>query len=397
MSESTEPGAEAPRSNVTRLQYGDKQIHLIGTAHISQASVDEVTAVIRELKPDTVCVELDQGRFEALTQDNRFEKLDILKIVREDRALSVLASLTLTGFQRRLGKKLGVSPGAELLAAVRTAEAVGAQLVLADRDVQATFKRSWANLRGADRAYLFLMLGGSFFSSNEISSEQLEAMKDRDTIGEIMQEFARAMPPLQVPLIEERDRYLMSMIREAEGKLIVGVVGAAHVNGMVGFLHEPVDRNALLELPQPTRGDKLRPWFIPVLVLGTCAIVAGASAEAALRLGLYWCIPIALATFVAATVAGAHPLSLLVATLTAPLLRLNPLRRKNGPAVHLEARLRKPTPEQRRDVRDAILSLKEMRNNPFTRVLLVAMGIELGGRLGALVGLVLVLIKSWWP
>jgi pheromone shutdown-related protein TraB len=396
MSEAQDPSHTVAKSNVTRLQLGDKQIHLIGTAHISQSSVEEVRRVISELRPDTVCVELDQNRYEALTQDNRFEKLDIEKIVAEDRALSVLAALTLTAFQRRMGKKLGVTPGAELLAAVQSAEAVGAKLVLADRDVQATLKRSWASLSGWERANMSFVMVSSFFVSHELSAEQLEAMKDKDTIGELMHEVARAMPSLQLPLIEERDRYLMSMIQEAEGKVIVGVVGAAHVSGMVQELGKSVDRQALCELPTPTVGDKVRPWFVPAIALGTVLLVAPSVEPARLiDFALAWCLPIAAATAVGALLAGAGPFTLLAAMVTAPFLRLNPLRRKNGLAVRIEARWRKPSLEQRRDVKEAMLSLSGMRRNAFTRVLLVALGIELGGRIGALVGLVLVMLKAW--
>jgi pheromone shutdown-related protein TraB len=385
-----------PRSNVTVLQFEGRTIHLIGTAHISQDSVDEVQRVIAELRPDTVCVELDQGRFDALTQEHRFEKLDIKKIVRENRALAVLASLTLTAFQKRIGKKLGVSPGAELLAAVRATDAVGAKLVLADRDVQATLKRSWASLRGSDRAQLMFVMVGSFFSSNEISAEQVEAMKDKDTIGELMQEFARAMPPLQIPLIDERDRYLMSTMQEAPGKLIVGVVGAAHVPGMVRWLGKPVDRKALSELPKPTLSSKLRPWLLPLAVVGTVALIAPKlDFIGHIDLLEAWLIPTAGFTLLGALLAGANPVTLLVAALSAPFVRLNPLRQNNSPAVAVEAWLRNPSVEQRRDVGEAILTMGGMRRNAFTRVLLVAAGVEFGGRLGALVGLILVLLRAW--
>src|SRR5690606_26793464 len=137
--------------HVTELRYGDKEIYLIGTAHVSQKSVEEVERVIQEIRPDTVCVELDEQRHRMLVDQDAWKKLDIFQVIRQKRVLFLLSSLALGAYQRKLGEKLGVSPGAELLAGVKAAEEVGAQVVLADRDVQATLKRTWANLSFWDK------------------------------------------------------------------------------------------------------------------------------------------------------------------------------------------------------------------------------------------------------
>src|SRR5690606_31528412 len=137
--------------HVTRLSYQDKEILLIGTAHVSKRSVDEVRRVILEERPDTVCVELDAGRYKMLMDKSVWQKLDVFQVIRQKRVLFLLSSLALGAYQRRMGEKLGVSPGAELLAGVEAAEEVGAEVVLADRDVQATLKRTWANLSFWDK------------------------------------------------------------------------------------------------------------------------------------------------------------------------------------------------------------------------------------------------------
>ncbi len=373
--------------NVTRLSYEGRDIHLIGTAHVSQRSVDEVKRVIEEVKPDTVCVELDQMRYEAMTDEHRFRKLNIFQIIREKKVLFLLSSLVLTSFQRRMGEKLGVKPGAELLAGVTTARQVGAELVLADRDIQATLKRSWANLSFWNKMQLLSVMIGSFFASNEITEEQIEELKDRDTINEMMGEFAKHMPQLQTPLIDERDRYLMSCIQEAPGKTIVAVVGAGHVNGMVGYLGTEVDREALSVIPSPSLLSRSLKWVIPVIILS--AFYWGYrehSGQGLIEMLYAWILPNSIGAAVFSAAAGATPLTILIAAIASPITSLNPTIGAGMVAALVEAWRRRPTVEDCEGINDAILSIKGMYQNQFTRVLLVAVGATLGSALGAYVG-----------
>ncbi len=373
--------------NVTRLSYQGRDIHLIGTAHVSQRSVEEVQRVIREVRPDTVCVELDKMRYEAMTDEHRFRKLNIFQIIREKKVLFLLASLVLSSFQRRMGEKLGVKPGAELLAGVTTAEEVGAELVLADRDIQATLKRSWANLSFWNKMQLLSVMIGSFFASNEITEEQIEELKDRDTINEMMGEFAKHMPQLQTPLIDERDRYLMSAIQEAPGKTIVAVVGAGHVNGMVGYLGSEVDREALSVIPKPTILSRSLKWIIPTIIL--TAFYWGYrqhSGQGLIEMLYAWILPNSVGAALFAAIAGATPLTILIAAIASPITSLNPTIGAGMVAALVEAWRRNPTVEDCEGINDAILSIKGMYQNQFTRVLLVAVGATLGSALGAYVG-----------
>ncbi len=373
--------------NVVHLQYEGRDIHLIGTAHVSQRSVEEVTRVIRELKPDTVCVELDQTRYESMIDEHRFRKLNIFQIIREKKVLFLLSSLMLSSFQRKMGEKLGVKPGAELLAGVRTAEEVGAELVLADRDIQATLKRSWANLGFFNKLQLLSTMIASVFTTQEITEEQIEELKDRDTINEMMGEFAKHMPEIKTPLIDERDLYLMSSIREAPGKTIVAVVGAGHVTGMIKHLNTPVDREQLSVIPPTSLLTRSLKWVIPAIIL--CAFYFGYQKHEgeALEQMLYaWIIPNSIGAALFAAIAGATPITILVAAIASPITSLNPTVGAGMVAALVEAWRRKPTVEDCEGVGDAVLSLRGMYANPFTRVLLVAVGATLGSALGAYVG-----------
>ena len=195
-------------SNVTRLELGGREIFVVGTAHVSRKSVEEVRRVIDELRPDSVCVELDQARYETLSDDTRWQRLDVLDIVRGDRAGLFLSSLVFSGFQKRLGDKLGVRPGTEMLAAVDEARRIGAEVVLADRDIQATLMRCYRSLGPIDRTKVLAVLGMLPFAAADIDEAQVEKLKDRETMVDVMATFAREMPALETPLITERDHFI---------------------------------------------------------------------------------------------------------------------------------------------------------------------------------------------
>lgn len=377
----------APPSNVTRLSHQGKDIYLIGTAHISQRSVEEVQRVIRQVKPSTVCVELDEMRYETMLDGNRFRNLDIFQVIKQKKVLFLLSSLVLSSFQRKMGERLGVRPGAELLTAIETAKEIGAEVVLADRNVQATLKRSWANLGFLDKVRLIGVLFGGFFASHEISEEQVEQLKERDTINEAMTEFARHMPRLQVPLIDERDRYLMSRIQEAPGPTIVGVVGAAHVSGMTQYLGASIDRVELSTIPKPTFLSQAVKWIIPAIILFAFYFGWREHRGEGLQQMLYaWVIPNAVGAALLSALAGARPLTVVVAGVASPITSLNPTIGAGIVAGLVEAWLRKPNVADCEGINDAMLSLGSMYRNRFTRVLLVAVGATLGSALGAWVG-----------
>jgi pheromone shutdown-related protein TraB len=369
----------ATSNNVTVVTYQDKTIYLVGTAHVSQRSVEEVHRVIHEVQPNTVCVELDRARYETLTDIRRFRNLDIFEIIRNDKLTFTLGSLVLTSYQRRMGAKLGVVPGAELLAGVHAAREVGARVVLADRDVQITLKRSWARLSVSDRSQLMLAMVASLFaSSTEISEEQIEALKNRDNIQETMAELAKHMPRLQVPLIDERDRYLMSTIREAEGPVIVGVVGAGHVGGMLEYVHADIDRQELCILPTEPRFARFKPWLLPGLFLGLVVWAAArGTVNVAHEMLLTWVLTVALTSATAAVALGSKLVTALSVAVLSPWTTLVPIVKTRTVAAWVEAYLRKPTEHEREKINDALLSFRDMRANPFIRILLVGVTVGL--------------------
>lgn len=381
--------------NVTVLEGDGRTIYLVGTAHISKKSVEEVRRTIEAVRPDTVCVELCKTRHEAMIDPARWRKLDVFQVIRQRKVLFLLANLGLSAYQRRLGETLGVEPGAELREAVTAAADVGAELVLADRDIQATLKRTWANLGFFTRLKVLGSLFDGFFAKEEpLTEADLEKLKERDHLGDMMKAFARELPQVKAPLIDERDAYLMSAIEEAPGRKIVAVVGAGHVEGMVARQGERADRDALSVIPKPSPWVGLIKWIIPALMIAAFWFGWREHRETGLyELVMAWLIPNSVAAGVLTLLAGGKLLSIATAIVASPITSLNPTIGAGMVVGLVEAWLRKPTVEDCERLNRDMLTWRGMFKNPFSRVLIVAVAATIGSALGAWIGATLVLTR----
>ena len=375
--------------NVTILEDGDKTYYIVGTAHVSDRSVAEVEQVIEAVQPDAVCVELCDARYRALMDEDRWKKLDIFKVIKEGKTLFLLANLAIGAYQRRLGAELGVKPGAELLAGVKKAEDVGAKVALVDRDIHVTLRRTWANLGFFKKLGLLGAIMESLVTrKQDVGAADIEALKEQAHLSEMLEEFAEALPDVKVPLIDERDQYLMSGIEATEGQKIVAVVGAAHVPGMRTHFNTPVDRVALEVLPPKRKIWGLLKYVIPAVILA--AFVFGYQKNAGQGLQemvTAWILPNSVFCAILTAIAGGKVLSVLTAFIASPITSLNPLLGAGLVVGLAEAWFRKPTVEDAERINDDFQSVKGMYRNPFTRVLLVAVAATLGSAMGAWVGL----------
>jgi len=380
----------AAEGNVTRLEHNGREIFIVGTAHVSKKSAEEVRRVIGELRPDSVCVELDSARCEALSDETRWGRIDAREILRTDRAGLFLASLLFSAFQKRLGDRLGVRPGAEMLAAIEAAREVGAEIVLADRSIQATLMRCYRSLGVVDRAQIVLVLGMLPFAAADIDEAQVEKLKSKEMMGDVMETFAREMPRLQVPLIDERDRYLMASVEAASGHRVVAVVGAAHVPGMTRHLGEGADLAALSVIPPPAASSRALAWLSPLLLAGlvTFAVSRGLPVNSIAGLIGRYAGPSACGAVLLAAASGGGLATMVLTLIVAPVTLAVPgvpLGKLSGLA---QTWSRPPLPEHGMALRSDVLSPAKARKNPFVRALLVAVATPFGRSSGAAVGFV---------
>lgn len=397
MADAAEPGdGRAVVDHVTRVVRDGKEIYLLGTAHVSKRSVEEVRLAIDELRPDTVAVELDETRYETLADESRFGRVDLSAILSAGKAGLYLSSLLFAGFQKRIGDRLGVRPGAEMLAAVEAARRVGATVVFADRDVQVTLMRCYRSLGPIDKAQVVFVLLMLPFAAGDVNEEEVERLKQRETIGDVMTTFAEQMPSLKTPLIDERDRYLAASITRSPGRRVLAVVGAAHIPGVERRIDEDTD-TTLIELipPPPARTRILRSIFpLFALALVTAWALGLVTPDAALGTAIRLVAPAAGLAAVLAIVAGASAVTALLCVLLAPLTLVVPLVRFDHAVGTIEARLRPMTPADGLRARDDVLAPASARKSRFLRPLLVAVLGSFGRTMGAVIGLLWALLHA---
>ncbi len=383
---------ELPAS-VTTMKRGDTTFYVVGTAHVSQKSVDDVKATIDAVHPDVVCVELCKSRYDALTKDSAFRDLDVFKVVREGKTLYLLGHLALASYQRRIGASLGVQPGAELVTATKTAEKRNIPVELIDRDINTTLRRTWRNIGLWRRLTLMwsLVSGGDEEASDGkgVTAETVENLKEPKALSEMLTELGRAVPEIKGPLVDERDQYLVSKMREAgEGKkTVVAVVGAAHVPGMTKQLNEPIDRAALEKIPPAALWWRIAKWLVPAIFLGILIYVAKVSDfDTFAKTMLAWIIPTSIGAGLFTALAGASPFSVGAAMLASPVARVYPLVRTGIVVGIVEAWRRKPSVADCERLPDDTQTMKGFWKNPVTRILIIAVCAGLGALIGFGVG-----------
>ena len=373
--------------SITRVALGEREIILVGTAHVSRESVEDVTRIIAEEKPDRVCVELDEGRYRSMAEGSTWQNLDIGKVLREGKGFLLLANLVLGSFQRRLGSDLGVKPGEEMLAAVNAAKELSIPFSLCDRQIHTTLRRAWARTSFWGKNKMLAAMLSSVFTSEKLTSEEIEGLKQKDMLQSMLDELAGYLPAAKEVLIDERDTYLAEKIGRAEGRRIVAVVGAGHVPGIVMYLNsmgsEPRDLSTLESIPQKKLLSKLAPWIIPALLVVLFGLGFLRSGwQMSLEMALKWLLANGGLAAAGSLLAFAHPLTIVVAFVGAPIATLNPFVGIGLFTGIAEAFLRKPRVKDFENLQTDVASFRGFYTNRVTHILLVFLLSSLGGMIG---------------
>jgi pheromone shutdown-related protein TraB len=371
---------------VHHLTYEGKSILLVGTAHVSQQSVDLVKQTISDNHPDTVCVELCAGRFQTLRQKERWQDMDIIKVIKEKKATLLLFNLVLAAFQKRIAAKLNIKPGQEMIQAIESAESMGAQIHLADRDVRTTLSRTLRLMGWYTRIKLIFQLMLSLGEADEIQAEDVERLKQQDVLEAVLSEVGQSLPSIRKTLIDERDQYLAAKIRTAPGNKIVAVVGAGHVPGILRHWDQTVDLAQLDLLPPPSKFGRCIKWAIPLIILGLMVygFVVGGS-RAGTDMLAWWIAANGILAGLGALLALAHPLTICSSVVAAPLTSLNPMIAAGWVSGLVEAFSRKPKVRDLETLQEDILSFRGFWRNKVTRILLVVVFTNIGSSIGTFV------------
>ncbi|GAB4231657.1 MAG: TraB/GumN family protein [Acidobacteriota bacterium] len=368
------------------VQLGEREIILLGTAHVSRRSVEEVRDVIAREKPDVVAVELDEQRLRNLLDPEQWKRTDVVAVIRQGKALLLLSSLLMASIQRRIGKQLGVEPGAELREAVEQGRRSGAHIELIDRDIRITLRRAWKRIRLRERFKVLFQMVGGLFAADELDAETIESLKQDEKLGDVLEMLADEFPAVKGVLIDERDRYMAEKLRRISARKIVAVVGAGHVPGILRELERPQDLSVLEAVPPRSPWARILQWGIPLVVLAMLAagFINGSTAQSWENVKIWFLVNGVLSAAGAALAFG-HPVTILSAFLAAPLTSLNPLIAAGWVAGLVQALVRRPRVEDFQGLPEAITSLRGFWRNAVTRILLVVAFANLGSMLGTFI------------
>jgi len=234
------------------------RVYLIGTAHFSKESCEDVSLVIQSVQPDIVMVELCKARTNILHLDEETileeaQNLDFdksLEIIRSQGTVQGVMYLLLLSMSAHLTKELGMAPGGEFRRAFTEAKKVpGCMVHLGDRPINITLKRALAALSPWQK----MRLGWNILTSRDsITKEDVEKCKDRDLLENMLAEMAGEFPALSKVFVAERDLFLAHSLQMAADAIpvhalgpdgqkqegfvpptIVGVVGIGHMPGII--------------------------------------------------------------------------------------------------------------------------------------------------------------------
>ncbi len=374
---------------LSRIKLGEKEIILVGTAHISKVSVELAEKTIEEEKPDIVGVELDELRLHQLLGGNRWENTNVLTLIQQGQAGLVLLNLYLAGLQRQLGEKVGVKPGEEMLVAVKKAQEKKIPLLLLDRSLQITMKRALASISFLEK----IKLGGSlivglFGEETKIDEKKIEEMKQTDLITKLMEELSKQYPKLKKTLVDERDVYISHALIQSPGKKIVAIVGAGHVNGILSHLlaHKEGRKDQLIPLQELTivptkKKTRYGEWCILLAFIGIIIwLFWQKGVELSLQFFLFWFVGHGILAALGALLGGAHWTTAIGVFLTAWFAALHPLIAAGWIAAGLEAKRNSPNVKDFTNL-NQLNSISAFRKNRVTQILLITVLCNLGSML----------------
>ncbi len=316
---------------------------LLGTAHVSRKSVEDVDRLFREHKPDTVCVELCDSRYQSLRDPDRWKKLDLARVIKDGKIGLLASSLILSAFQKKIGETTGARPGDEMVRAADLAVKAGVRLVLADREVRITLSRAWRQVGLWSKMWLASNLFASLLVKEDIEEEEIERLKQEDVLVELFTSLPPRYQSVREIIIDERDKYLAGRILQAargeaqivnaaEGsngkqkpqsgaaKTVLVVIGAGHLQGVARTIEDNavVDFAALEHVP-PTRKWRTLLTFLGFSAVALAVSAYGVRAANVQEITITWIISRALGAGLGTLLAGAHPVTILVTAALAPI------------------------------------------------------------------------------
>ncbi|MCX6801168.1 MAG: TraB/GumN family protein [Candidatus Diapherotrites archaeon] len=375
---------------IERIKLKDREIILVGTAHISKESIKLVEETIDKENPDIIGIELDKERIQQLLSGQKWEQMNIVEVVKSGKTHLFLLNVLLSNIQKQLGIKVGVKPGAEMLVAVRKAQEKKIPIQLLDRDVRITLKRAFDGMKLIEKLKLgYSIIAGMFGYGEKITAEKIEELKQEDVMNKLMKELGGQLPSIKHVLVDERDLYIAEMIKRSPAKKIVAVVGAGHLKGIKETILEDkkVNLTELETTPKKTNYFAIIGYLIPFLFISMVAYAFWVKGiETTVSVLAAWFLVTGGCSAIGALLARAHPLSIITAFLAAPFTTLHPLLAAGWFSALAETRFNPPKVIDFENLSN-ISSISGFYKNKVTHLLIVAALTNLGATIGTLVAL----------
>ena len=371
--------------NVIKIDYNGKEIYLVKTAHVSKDSIEDVRQTIEEINPDSICIELDEGRYQRLKNPDDYRETNIIDVIKKKEVGMMLVNTILASFQRRMAKSLGSNSGGEMMEAIRLSEENNINLVLADRSIKTTFSRIWNELDSKEKFKLLEAIIESIFTDEEITEEDLAKLKEADALEAALSEVSEQFPTVKRVLVDERDQYLTEKIRTAPGEKVVAIIGAAHSLGIQKYIDTPIDTDKLDEVKKHKSVWTYVRYAIPALLILLTVITIINNKDAGFAQIKSWILWNGCLSAFGVILAHGHLLSVLTALVMAPVTSLNPLLASGWFAGIVEATIRKPKIKDFEDLAEDTATFKGFFKNQFTRILLVVVFANIFSTIGTII------------
>jgi pheromone shutdown-related protein TraB len=371
--------------NINIVNIDEKEIILLGTAHVSKQSVLDVDECVEKYHPDTICIELDYERYLSIQDENKWKNTDIYQIIKQKKGMVLLANIILASYQRKIGAQLGVSAGAEMIQAINIAKENNIPIELVDRNIKITFARIWKKLKFIEKCKLIISLVMSLFDETEITKEELEQLKQQDIITSALNEMGNEFKGVKEVLVDERDQYMSQKIKKTNGKIVLAVVGAAHIPGILNHIHSEIDINILNEVKEKKGKTKLLNYIVPAALIVLILLSFKQDVQVGIRQIIIWFLTTGICSALGVLVAFGSPLSMLTAFIAAPIGVLNPLLAGGWFAGLTEAYIRKPIVKDFENLYDDVATIKGFWSNKITKILLVIALANVGSIVGTII------------
>ena len=372
------------------IQLGETEVTLMGTAHVSQQSVDMVEEHIKNGDYDCVAVELCPPRLENLTNQTWWKNLDIYQVFRKKKAGLLLVNLALTAYQKRLAERIGVEAGQEMIRAVELAHGNNIRLEVIDRNISTTLHRLVTEVSFWQKLKIVGGMIAGVFVGEEISEQQIEDLKEGDLLHSVVSEFGEELPEIKRILIDERDQYMVGRLAQIAHepnppKRMLALVGAGHLIGMLPSMESPPD-SAHLEIldqkPPPSRVGLYIGWGICVFILAMFAVGFSKSPELGEQLVMTWVLLNGGFCALGTLIALGHPVSIITGFFAAPLTSLNPTIGAGMVVGLVESYMRKPKVSDFETLRDDIAVYSMWWKNRVARLFLIFFFSSMGSMIG---------------